>query len=91
MRPEPSDRAIQLGSVTANKHLGQFRTQCSFSHFAYDDPLVAPGQPGARRIQIFATDIDQDARVFVSRDGSHPSIASPCGASQGFECPHCRG
>ncbi len=50
---EPSDRSIGLGSVTANKHLGQFRTQCSFSHFAYDDPLVAPGQPGAAHLHMF--------------------------------------
>ena len=50
---EVSDRTIGLGSVTANKHLGQFRTQCSFSHFAYDDPLINPGDPGAAHLHMF--------------------------------------
>ena len=50
---EPSDRAIQLGPVTPTKLLGQFRTQCSFSHFAYDDPLVFPGEFGAAHLHMF--------------------------------------
>ena len=50
---EPSDRAIALGPVTPTKLLGQFRTQCSFSHFAYDDPLVFPGEFGAAHLHMF--------------------------------------
>lgn len=50
---EGSDRSIGLGSVAANKHLGQFRTQCSFSHFNYDDPLVHPGNPGKAHLHMY--------------------------------------
>ena len=50
---EGSDRTIALGSVAENKHLGQFRTQCSFSHFNYDDPLVNPGQPGRAHLHMY--------------------------------------
>lgn len=50
---EGSDRAIALGAVAANKSLGQFRTQCSFSHFNYDDALVHPGKPGAAHLHMY--------------------------------------
>lgn len=50
---EGSDRSIALGAVAANKNLGQFRTQCSFSHFNYDDPLVYPGQPGKAHLHMY--------------------------------------
>jgi hypothetical protein len=32
---------------------GQFRAGCEFSHFAYDDPLVYPNQPGASHLHMF--------------------------------------
>lgn len=32
---------------------GQFRIACEFSHFAYDDPLVFPFQPGAAHLHMF--------------------------------------
>lgn len=32
---------------------GQFRAGCEFSHFAYDDPLVFPNQPGASHLHMF--------------------------------------
>jgi hypothetical protein len=32
---------------------GQFRAACEFSHFAYDDPLVYPGKPGASHLHMF--------------------------------------
>ncbi len=32
---------------------GQFRAACEFSHFAYDDPLVYPGRPGASHLHMF--------------------------------------
>lgn len=35
------------------KCLGQFRTQCTFSHFAYDDPIVLPGQKNASHLHAF--------------------------------------
>ncbi len=33
--------------------VGTFRTSCEFSHFAYDDPLVHPGKPGAAHLHMF--------------------------------------
>jgi len=30
-----------------------FRTHCSFSHAAFDDPIVFPGQPGASHLHFF--------------------------------------
>jgi hypothetical protein len=30
-----------------------FRTVCTFSHMAYDDPIVFPGQPGASHLHSF--------------------------------------
>lgn len=32
---------------------GAFRTVCEFSHMAYDDPLVYPGQPGRSHLHTF--------------------------------------
>lgn len=31
----------------------KFRTHCNFSHVAYDDPIVFPGQPGASHLHMF--------------------------------------
>lgn len=32
---------------------GAFRTTCDFSHMAYDDPIVYPGQPGVSHLHAF--------------------------------------
>lgn len=32
---------------------GNFRTVCDFSHMAFDDPIVLPGQPGASHLHTF--------------------------------------
>lgn len=32
---------------------GQFRIACQYSHFAYDDPIVFPGQPGRSHLHMF--------------------------------------
>jgi hypothetical protein len=39
-RPNPSD-------------IGAFRLQCAPSHFAFDDPIVYPGQPGRSHMHTF--------------------------------------
>ena len=78
---EPSDRAIQLGPVTPTKLLGQFRTQCSFSHFAYDDPLVFPGEFGAAHLHMFFGNTLADAN---STGGSiRDSGSSTCNGFEG--------
>lgn len=40
---------------------GQFRAGCEFSHFAYDDPLVAPNEPGAAHLHMFFGNTDVNA------------------------------
>jgi len=40
---------------------GQFREGCEFSHFAYDDPLVYPGQPGKAHLHMFFGNTDANA------------------------------
>jgi hypothetical protein len=32
---------------------GNFRTVCGFSHMAFDDPIVYPGQPGVSHLHAF--------------------------------------
>jgi len=32
---------------------GAFRTVCDFSHMAFDDPIVYPGQPGKSHLHVF--------------------------------------
>ncbi len=40
---------------------GQNRTGCEFSHFAYDDPLIYPGQPGKAHLHMFFGNTDVNA------------------------------
>jgi hypothetical protein len=40
---------------------GQFRAGCEFSHFAYDDPLVAPDRPGVSHLHMFFGNTDVNA------------------------------
>lgn len=37
----------------SNDPFGEFRAECDFSHFAYDDPSLMPGQPGKRHLHMF--------------------------------------
>lgn len=48
---EPAARNILLPGPS--DHSGNFRTQCTFSHLAYDDPIVFPGQPGRAHLHMF--------------------------------------
>ncbi len=40
---------------------GQFRTSCEFSHFAYDDPIIFPDQPGKAHLHMFFGNTDANA------------------------------
>jgi len=40
---------------------GQFRVACEFSHFAYDDPLLYPDQPGAAHLHMYFGNTDVNA------------------------------
>jgi hypothetical protein len=39
---------------------GSFRIQCAVSHFAYDDPIVSPGSPGAAHLHMFMGNEESD-------------------------------
>ncbi|MEM7341095.1 MAG: DUF1996 domain-containing protein [Actinomycetota bacterium] len=61
-------RQDYLGEVGGNIEMsfpiaegGQFRAGCEFSHFAYDDPLVAPGHPGGSHLHMFFGNTDVNA------------------------------
>jgi len=55
---------IQVSDLTINADLyneglldttnsGYFRVKCEFSHFAYDDPIIFPGEPGRAHLHMF--------------------------------------
>ncbi len=86
---EASDRSIALGSTTPTKHLGQFRTQCSFSHFAYDDPLAVPGQPGAAHLHMFFgnTEANANSTYQTMRDNGSSTCNGLEGNRTGYWVP----
>jgi len=49
--------SMQIASTTelpaASDGTGAFRTACQFSHMAFDDPIVYPGQPGKSHLHVF--------------------------------------
>ena len=55
-------------------HSSNFRTFCSFSHAAYDDPIVFPGEPGASHLHFFfgntATNAFSTAESLLARGSS---------------------
>lgn len=42
-----------IPASTAAEPTGNFRVVCEFSHLAYDDPIVFPGQPGKSHLHMF--------------------------------------
>lgn len=48
-------------AVTPDDTVGAFRTECKFSHFAYDDPLVYPSMPGMSHLHMFFGNDSVDA------------------------------
>jgi Domain of unknown function (DUF1996) len=41
--------------------IGAFRVPCAVSHFAFDDPIVSPGKPGASHLHMFFGNSSTDA------------------------------
>jgi len=50
-----------IPASTAHLPNGNFRAICEFSHFAYDDPIVAPGQPGVSHLHMYFGNTGADA------------------------------
>jgi len=42
---------------------GAFRSPCPYSHMAYDDPIVFPGQPGKSHLHVFFGNTSVDANT----------------------------
>ncbi len=61
-RVRPTAEIAPLGSDGT----GSFRDGCNFSHLAFDDPLVAPGQPGASHLHMFFGNTGTNAYSTVS-------------------------
>ena len=59
---------------------GQFRVACQYSHFAYDDPIMFPGQPGASHLHMFFGNTEADANSTVDS-----LVNSGGGTCNGFE------
>jgi hypothetical protein len=59
---------------------GQFRVACEYSHFAYDDPIIHPGQPGASHLHMFFGNTRTNA--FSTTDSL---VNSGGGSCNGFE------
>ncbi len=59
---------------------GQFRVTCEFSHFAYDDPILKPGQPGAAHLHMFWGNTDVNA--FSTYDTLANSGSSTCNGQE---------
>jgi len=55
---------------------GAFRVMCGFSHSADDDPIMAPGQPGASHSHMFFG--NEGANAFATSDSIRNSGASTC-------------
>lgn len=55
---------------TPSDHVGAFRTLCTFSHFAYNDPLVHPGIPGRSHLHAFFgnTSVNHDTDPYLLAD-----------------------
>jgi len=59
---------------------GQFGTNCEFSHFAYDDPLVYPNRPGAAHLHMFFGNTDVNA--FSTYDSLINSGSGTCNGQE---------
>lgn len=68
---------------------GDFREPCSVSHFAFNDPIVFPGQPGVSHLHMFygntATDANSTADSLANSGGS--TCAGGIGNRSGYWMP----
>jgi Domain of unknown function (DUF1996) len=73
--PPPSSTGHAVDRITTSfgttpSDIGASRTACTFSHMAFDDPIVVPGQPGRSHLHTFFGNTD------VSGHSTAASIAS---------------
>ncbi|MFF3064208.1 DUF1996 domain-containing protein [Oerskovia sp. NPDC057915] len=58
----------------------EFQANCSFSHFANDDPIVFPGQPGASHLHTFVG--NRSTNAFTTPESLFASTDSTCTVPQ---------
>lgn len=68
----------ELHFPTANG--GQFRTQCEFSHFMYDDPILFPDQPGAAHLHMVFGNTDVNA--YTTQETLEDSGSGSCNGQE---------
>jgi hypothetical protein len=77
---DPGSSTVDLGTTSekpaASDGTGAFRTQCTLSHMAKDDPLVFPGKPGAAHLHSFFGNTGVDA--YSTQDSIRNSGNSTC-------------
>ena len=59
---------------------GQFRTGCEFSHFAYDDPILFPDQPGKAHLHMFFGNTDTNA--YTTQETLEDAGSSTCNGQE---------
>ncbi len=64
--PGFAEARVQATSDHGNpSDIGAFRVPCEVSHFAFDDPMVFPGKPGASHLHMFFGNTTTDANSTV--------------------------
>ena len=59
---------------------GQFRTSCEFSHFGYDDPILAPDEPGGNHLHMFFGNTELNA--YTTQETLEDSGSSTCNGQE---------
>ena len=57
--------------------IGAFRTVCEFSHMAFDDPIVYPGQPGRSHLHVFFGNTGIERQFDRGIDRQHRQLDLP--------------
>lgn len=60
---------------------GEVRITCGTSHFAYDDPIVSPGEPGAAHLHTFIGNAGTDANSTYESLRAEPDGSTCAGGS----------
>jgi len=78
--PPPSSALPKPSGVVYADHIAQFNVMCSADHYAADDPIVYPGQPGKSHMHTFYGNTSTDAASTITS----LSAASPSSCGRGM-------
>lgn len=73
----------------ASDGTGAFRTQCTYSHMSFDDPIVFPGQPGKSHLHTFFgnTRTDADSTPITLRSSGNSTCRGGIANRTGYWVP----